>query len=220
MREISLDLSSFKMQLDKARDRYWTGSGRIAQLSLFTDYARIVFDTHRGRTDYLRDYTTDEIRGYTDVFPELQAYIDKHGPREGYWRWSRSLPRKVNRLLYHQLVVFLVTIFETFIADVLLLVFQKEPRCLSSGRTLSWEKVIELGDYDSVIDYFATQRVTDVLSGDWYKIVEEFNKLFNIDLSTEIEGRSIAEIFQIRHAIVHNAGLVDQTFIRKVQASD
>lgn len=69
MREISLDLSSFKMQLDKARDAYWTGSGRIAQLSLFTDYARIVFDTHRGRTDYLRDYTTDEIRGYTDVFP-------------------------------------------------------------------------------------------------------------------------------------------------------
>lgn len=113
-----------------------------------------------------------------------------------------------------------MTIFETFIADVLLLVFQKEPRCLSSGRTLFWEKVIELGDYDSVIDYFATQRVTDVLSGDWYKIVEEFNKLFNIDLSTEIEGRSIAEIFQIRHAIVHNAGLVDQTFIRKVQASD
>ena len=213
--------STFKIELDKAKDRFLTGEGRITHLELLAEYAHIAFDTHKGRTKYLKGYTTDEIRRYAGVFPDLQAYVNRYGPHEGYWRWSRSLPRKVNRLLYQHLVVFLVTILEAFIEDVLLLVLHEQPKCLSSReKDISWEKVIELGDYASVVDYFASQTVATVLSGDWYKIVEKFNKLFNIDLSSEIDGKSIAEIFEIRHAVVHNVGLADQRFINKVQPSE
>ncbi len=211
---------TFEAGLERARDSFTTSTGRIAALGLFTDYARMVFNIHKGRADFLKDYTSDEIRGYTYLFPDLQAYIDKRGPREGFWRWTRSLPRKVNRLLYQQLIVFLVTILETFIADALLLVFLNEPRCLSSSRAMSWEKTIELGDYNSIINYFASQKVADVLSGDWDKIVDEFEKLFNIKLSPEIEGKSVVEIFEIRHVVVHNAGIVDQKFMTKVRASE
>lgn len=160
------------------------------------------------------------MKGYADTFPDLKPYIDRYGPREGYWRWTRSLPRKLNRLLYHQLLVFLVTIFETFIADVLLVVFHREPRCLSTGKTISWERIIEPGNYESVIDYFASEKVADILSGDWYKIADESNNLFNIDLSDDIDGRSVTEIFEIRHAVVHNVALADQRFISKVGASE
>lgn len=215
-----MDSSSFEVQLNEARDKFQTGLGRIVQVSTFTIYARIVFGTHKGRDNFLRDYSTEQIRGFIAIFPDLQEYIDKHGPREGYWRWTRSLPRKTNRLLYQQLVVFLVTIFEAFIADILILVFRKEPGCLSSGSVMPLEEIIELGDYDSVINYIATQRAANVLSGDWYKIVKEFNKLFNIDLSTDIEEKSVAEIFEIRHAVVHNVAQADQRFINKVGASE
>jgi len=211
--------STFKVELGNTRDKFLTGTGRIAQLSLFTGWADTVLGTDRGRTKYLEHRTTEEIKKYADVFPDLQLYTKQYGPREGFWRWSRGLPRKVNRSLYQHLLVFLVTIFEAFIEDVLLLVFDKEPRCLSSGREISSEKVIELGDYDSVIDHLASQKVADVLSGDWYKIVEEFKKLFNIDLCSEIDCRSIAEVFEIRHAVVHDVGRVDQRFVSKVNSS-
>jgi len=215
-----LDALEFKAGLDRANDRFLTGSGRIAGLTLFTDYARIVFDIHRGRSEYLKDYTSEEIRDYADIFPDLTPYIDRYGPREGYWRWTRSLPRKLNRLLYHQLLVFLVTIFEAFVADALLVAFRREPKCLSTGRTIAWERVINLGNYDSVIDYFAREKVAGILSGDWYKIADELRTMFNIDLSADTDPRSVAEIFEIRHAVVHNVALADQRFISKVGASE
>jgi hypothetical protein len=217
---IELELSEFRIELERARDRFYTGTGRIIQLSFFADYAPIVFRTYRGRMKYLSDFTAEKIKDFTEAFPDLRAYTNKYGPREGLWRWMSGLPRKANRLLYQQLVVFLVTIFEAFLQDVLLLVFRREPRCLSSGKTTSWERVIELGDYDSVINYFASERISDILSGDWDKIVREFDKLFNINLSSEIDGKSIAEIFEIRHAIVHSVGVADQRFVDKVQVSE
>lgn len=215
----NLNLSQFKTGLKKTLDRYKIGSGRITQLSLFTVFARMVFLRGESRAEFLSHYTTDEIKGYASGFPDLQPYIKKYGPREGYWRWSRSLPRKVNRLLFQQLIVFLITIFETFIEDILLLVFSKEPKCLSSERPVSLEEVIKLGDYDSIVNYFTSKRIDDILTGDWYKIVDEFNKLFSIDLSHGVEDEAVEEVFQIRHAVVHSAGIADQKFIDKVKKS-
>lgn len=140
MEKVGLTASEFKTELEEARDRFYTGTGRIAQLRVVNDYARIAFDIHKGRTEYLKDHTSANIREFVDLFPELQSYVDRYGTREGFWRWSRSLPRKVRRLVYQQLVVFLVTIFEAFINDVLLLVFRKEPRCLSGERNVTWMK--------------------------------------------------------------------------------
>ena len=121
--------------------------------------------------------------------------------------------------MYQQLVVFLVTIFEAFIEDVLLATFYKEPRCMSSDRNISWKQAIELGDYDSIINYIASRRVADVLSGDWRKIVDEFKDLFNIDLDSDIEAKPISEIFEVRHAVVHNAGACDLRLMNKIQKS-
>lgn len=210
----------FKDELDKVLEGLLTNIGRIWQLSMLTDSSYISFGTQVGRKEFLQYHTVDLIRDSAEVFPDLQEYIDKYGPREGFWRWQRSLPRKVNRLLYKQMVVFLVTIFEAFIGDVLLITFRTEPRCLSSEKNISWEKIIELGDYNSIVEYIASERCAVALSGDWCKIEAEFRRLFNIDLSGEIEEKAIAEIFEIRHTVVHRVGYVDQRFIDKVKSSE
>lgn len=217
--EITLQPSVFETELDKVKNKFLTASERILDLTFFTGYSSIVFGTHAGRTEYLSNCSVESIKVQADGFPDLQGYVGKYGPREGYWRWSRSLPRKANRLIYQQSLVFLVTVFEAFIADASLLVFLKEPKCMSSERVVTWEEVIKQGDYDSIINHFASKRIEDILSGDWYKIVKEFNDLFHIDLSIEIDGKKIAEIFEIRHVIVHNVALADQRFMNKVGVS-
>ena len=90
---------------------------------------------------------------------------------------------------------------------------------MSSDRNISWKQAIELGDYDSIINYIASRRVADVLSGDWRKIVDEFKDLFNIDLDSDIEAKPISEIFEVRHAVVHNAGACDLRLMNKIQKS-
>ena len=213
-------MSEFKSEVDKVLDRFHTGTGRIMQLSFLSQYTRTLFTKDKTREEFLHDLSKDHIEMFSDSFPDCAQYVDKYGPREGYWRWSRSLPRKSNRWLYQQLLVFLVTIFEAFIQDVLLATFCKEPRCMSSDRNISWKQVIELGDYDSIIVHIASRRVADVLSGDWRKIVDEFRNLFNIDLDADIEAKPISEIFEIRHAVVHNAGACDLRLISKIQKSE
>ena len=213
-------MSEFKSEVDKALDRFYTGTGRITQLSFLSQYTRTLFTKDKSREEFLQDLSEDEIEMFADAFPDCTPYVSKYGPREGYWRWSRSLPRKSNRWLYQQLVVFLVTIFEAFLEDVLLATFRKEPRCMSSDRNISWKQVIELGDYDSIVGYIALRRAADILSGDWHKIVDEFRNLFNIDLDASIETKPISEIFEIRQAVVHNAGSCDLRFMNKIQKSE
>ncbi|MBC8429481.1 MAG: hypothetical protein H8D89_00755 [Dehalococcoidia bacterium] len=129
--------SIFNDELAQARHKFLTNIGKITQLGVINNAASIAFNTHKGRKAYLEGYTTDEIKGYTLLFPELQAYIDKYRTREGFWRWSQSLPLKMKRLVHQYSVVFLVTIFEAFIGDVLLIVFKNRPECLSSEKIIT-----------------------------------------------------------------------------------
>jgi hypothetical protein len=65
----------------------------------------------------------------------------------------------------------------------------------------------------------ARKKIDEVMSGDWEKIVNEFRKVLNIELSDKIDTKSIKEIFEIRHAIVHNVGRTDEILTKKVKVS-
>lgn len=57
-----------------------------------------------------------------------------------------------------------------------------------------------------------------MLSGDWNKVIDEFSRLFNINLS-KVRASEVSEIMEIRHAVVHNRGLADQRFLKRVASS-
>ena len=211
-------MGRLKAELDKALDRLRDGETRILHLLLVSGLTSVVVGTNEGRSKFLEGVTRQEIDSTADLFPELSRYMGKYGPREGYWRWARSQPRKVNRLLYQLAAVYEVALFEAFIEDVLGAVFLQEPRSLSSSRTVSCETVVNLGNYDSIIAHLASQRISEVLSSDWHKVIDEFGRLFNVDLS-KVQAEEISEIMEIRHAVVHNIGLADQRLLKKVGSS-
>jgi len=120
-----MNRSEFKSEVDNVLDRFHTGTGKIVQLSFLSQYTHTIFTSEQTREEFLRDLSKDHMERFADSFPDCAQYVSKYGLREGYWRWWRSLPRKSNRWLYQQLLVFLVTIFEAFIQDVLLAIFCK-----------------------------------------------------------------------------------------------
>lgn len=204
--------------LDKALDKLRDGEARVLHLLLASGLTSVVVGTNEGRSKFLEGVTHQEIDSTAELFSELNEYREKYGPREGYWRWARSQPRKVNRLLYQLAVVYEVALFEAFIEDVLRAVFLHEPRVLSSSKTVSSETIINLGNYESVIEHLASQRISEVLSGDWFKVIDEFLRLFNVNMS-RVQAEEITEIMEIRHAVVHSIGLADQKLLRKVGSS-
>lgn len=211
-------MARIKAELEKALDKLNDGEVRILQLLLVSTLTPVVVGTNVGRLKFLEGVTRQEIDSTAELFPELNRYMGKYGPREGYWRWARSQPRKLNRLLYQLAVVYVVSLFEVLIEDVLHAIFLQEPRALSSSKTVSSETIVNLGNYESLIAHLSSQRISEVVSGDWRKVIDEFIRLFNVDLS-KVHAEEITEIMEIRHAVVHNVGLADQKLLRKVGSS-
>lgn len=210
---------SVKEELEEAEERLLINVGKINQLWVLNIGARLTFGTNRGRKEYLKDSTNKEIEEYAGAFPDLQKYIEKHGVREGYWRWARGLPLKVKRLVNQLSIVFLVTAIEGYLGEITMIAIKNKPECLRCDRTITWDNVIKLKKYDSIINQFANQKLNDIMAGDWRKIETEFKKTFNIALNRKIDSEKMLEVFEIRHAIVHNVGIPDNKFMDKVRKS-
>jgi hypothetical protein len=209
-------VTSLTLDLKSSIDKFSTNLGRIPQLIILVDFP----PSYESRAETLEQITADKIRGWAHLFPDLLPYVNKYGPREGYWRWFRSLRKKLRKLLYQQLLVFLITSYEVFIEDVLRAVFRQDPRYfMTSQKTVTWEQIIEFGNYDSLIEHLISEKITEVNSGNWQKVVDAFKKLFDIDLASHIDMRSMAEVFEIRHAIVHNLGMTDKKLLNKIGPS-
>lgn len=211
--------STVKEELEEAEERLLINVGKINQLWVLNIGARLTFGTNRGRKEYLKDSTNKEIEEYAGAFPDLQKYIEKHGVREGYWRWARGLPLKVKRLVNQLSIVFLVTAIEVYLGEITMIAIKNKPECLRCDRTITWDNVIKLKKYDSIINQFANQKLNDIMAGDWRKIETEFKKTFNIALNRKIDSEKMLEVFEIRHAIVHNVGIPDNKFMDKVRKS-
>lgn len=210
---------SVKEELDGAEERFYINMGKITQLWILNIGARASFGTDRGRKEYLRDTTNKEIEGYAEAFPDLQKYMEGHGVREGYWRWARGLPSKVKRLVNQLSIVFLITTLEDYLGELTMIAIKNKPECLGCDRTITWDNVIKLKKYDSIINQFANQKLNDIMAGDWRKIETEFKKTFNIALNRKFDTKKMLEVFEIRHAIVHNGGMPDNKFMNKVRKS-
>ncbi len=211
--------SSIREELEEAEERFYINAGKITQLWILNIGARVTFGTDRGRKEYLKDSTNKEIEGYARAFPNLQKHIEKYGVREGYWRWARGLPLRVKRLVNQLSIVFLVTVIEAYLGEITMIAIKNKPECLGCDRTITWDNVIKLKKYDSIISQFANQKLNDIMAGDWRKIETAYKKTFKIALNRNIDSKKMLEVFELRHAIVHNAGIADNKFMNKVRKS-
>lgn len=217
MKEIKTKKVRFKEQMELALKKFHIGTGRIAFMRIISQNLINPFYVEEGRKKFLEAHYS-HIQENIQLFPDLLDMKAQYGEREAFWRWARGIKNKGKALIFQQLVVITIAIFEAFISEVLLIVFTREPKCLCCDKQVTWEEVIKSGD--SIIYDLATKKTDEVMSGDWEKIVNEFRKVLKIDLSDKIDTKSIKEIFEIRHAIVHNVGRTDEMLMKKIKLSE
>ncbi|MFE9100390.1 hypothetical protein [Actinomadura geliboluensis] len=129
-------------------------------------------------------------------------------------------------ILLESIVVSAVGAFEVQLGAITTQFYRAAPKALEAGsreqeKEFSLKDLQEAGSVEKVIDLAIARRVENLLFGsiyDWRKFYKDRLKIDFADISIDWTG--LIEIFQRRHIIVHNGGIVSSQYIRRMKVVD
>lgn len=110
-----------------------------------------------------------------------------------------------------------VDLFSIFLDDLLLFILKSQPQSLKSNEKLTTEEVISCSNMSDVLDMIAQKKVREIS----YKSIKDRliyfdeNLGFNLDLTSN-HIKDIILLHECRNLLVHNRGVVNSVFRRKV----
>jgi hypothetical protein len=129
---------------------------------------------------------------------------------------KRTRPRL--DLLLASLLIAAVSDFEVLFSSIAGFFFRMRPEALrAQDSKVAWSEIEAYPSLDAVRSHFIEERVNQLMwSGfdDWMKWLENQLKINYRDASLDPVG--IIEVFQRRHIIVHNGGLVSAQYLAKI----
>ena len=126
----------------------------------------------------------------------------------------RKSPGYVNQQLAEATFQQFLAIFENFILDLLRLWLTAYPRSLGK-KTIDFRTVLDAPDRDTIIQQMIRKELNEVLydrPAGWFAYLEEKAKL-GCPTTDEIER--ISESKAARDVLIHNKGIVNQTYLLK-----
>lgn len=115
-------------------------------------------------------------------------------------------------------LVYLVAIFEAYVVDVIRDILLVCPDALKSGKKVTYEEVLE--NREQVVTFLAEKEVGELLYKAFPDMAKYFNEKFNIDVSdSEVSTEAIVEILETRNIHIHNKGIVNRKYLKRVQDS-
>lgn len=146
------------------------------------------------------------------------------GNENDYYKYNKTWRRRVeisrtSRTLHNSLLITAVSDFESLISGLVRTFLTLRPDILkASSKTYTFK---ELSDFSS-IEEFRTHcievRSDDILRQGFEKWMKWFSEERNIGLSEVTDDNpALTEIFQRRHLLVHNGGVVNSYYLAKSQ---
>lgn len=115
---------------------------------------------------------------------------------------------------------YLVTIFETYLTDIVREILLIHPDTLKSARQLTAETVLNLGERKKIVSYLAEKEVEELLYKCFPDVVKYFSTKFKVNLNDSgVSSETIVEIIATRNIHVHNMGIVNRRYIESVKES-
>ncbi|MBF8267369.1 MAG: hypothetical protein HW388_877 [Dehalococcoidia bacterium] len=108
--------------------------------------------------------------------------------------------------------------FETYVAALLALIFQKRPETLKSSRTVRLETVLSYSTMTDFIGAEAERRVQEMSYLGLDRLSEDLEESLGFGLFTSAEDLTRAvRITATRNLLVHNRGIVNRVFLSRVK---
>jgi len=110
-----------------------------------------------------------------------------------------------------------VDLFSIFLDDLLLFVLKSQPQSLKSNEKLTTEEVLSCASMSEAIDVVAQRKVREIS----YKSIKDRMAYFDEKLGFNLELTSahikdIVLLYECRNLLVHNRGIVNSVFKKKV----
>jgi len=122
------------------------------------------------------------------------------------------------RLLRTSVLISLMSYLEALIADLIHAFYARFPQALpAEDRTLSLAELREIGSVEEAEAFLTAKEVDSVLRESLDSQLQYFSKRFKVDLKALDEHKPVTiEIDQRRNLFVHNRGIVNRTYLERV----
>jgi len=129
-----------------------------------------------------------------------------------------SRVRKHPTLLLNMAFIYLLAIFEAFLADVFRVVLQARPEMLRSNKQLTYQAIVSLGSKDELISHMAARELHEIGYGSTRDQWSYYRDRFGVDLAKAgIAIEKLIEMYAERNLLVHNNGLVNNIYLESVR---
>jgi hypothetical protein len=129
-----------------------------------------------------------------------------------------TMRENIRRSSLEMILVYLITIFEEFLSNVLKSLFTKRPEILkSSKKNISYEEAFQYTNLNDLLKYISEKEVKEKIGYDIDDLAEYLSDKFGFDLRKLKDWKQFREFFYRRHAIIHNYGFPDSKYILKTE---
>ena len=206
----------------------------------------LLYDLGKENAHFFADSLSEYTRSLGEKFAAFssqdyslmgQAEIDKLAidVQQAQARFISSLPEDIDRtvvsrimtpvplrtrtdLLLASLLTTAVGDFEVLFSEIVSFFYRLRPSALKAhDAQLSWAEIDSYGSLDELRTHFIDERVSQLM----WKGFEEWMKWLNQQLKIQyaeiaLDSSTTSEIFQRRHVIVHNGGVVSPQYVAKM----
>jgi hypothetical protein len=121
-------------------------------------------------------------------------------------------------MLIEMALIYLIALFDAYVADVFRAVLISRPEMLRSHRQLTYEVILSFEDRGSLIDAMAAREINDIAYKSLSEQVRYYAERFGVDLrsSDKVSVDELVEVTARRNLLVHNAGIVNSVYLDTV----
>ena len=124
----------------------------------------------------------------------------------------------IRRSSKEMILIYLITIFEEFLDNLLSSLFRKRPEILkSSQRSITYQEAFQYADLYELLKLGSKGEARLVTDLDVDKLGKYLSTKFKLNLNQRRDWDQFKEFFYRRHIIVHNYGYPDSIYIAKIK---
>ena len=124
----------------------------------------------------------------------------------------------IRRSSKEMILIYLITIFEEFLDNLLSSLFRKRPEILkSSRRSITYQEAFQYADLYDLLKVGSKREARSVIDLDVDKLGKYLSTKFKLNLNQRRDWDQFKEFFYRRNIIVHNYGYPDSIYIAKIK---
>jgi hypothetical protein len=121
-------------------------------------------------------------------------------------------------LTYRMLFVYLVALFDAFLADIFSEIVRARPHILrTSKKQITYDKLLEFNSFDALVNFIVSREMNELSYKPILDQVKYYRERFGVGIEESgIEVSELIELKATRNLLMHNNGVVNHIYMELV----